>query len=584
MLCSNEQEILAARPCFLPNATLFKSQILMTVNDQHNSQQTFMSRSLKLDDRIANFLLGFDYIDYRIESFSDIVFPRLHNNNLNFSQEIKDRLLTLTKNHLEASNKQQGKLIYYFCGPSDSNKQSMAEGICYELGVPLVVSDIRTLISRELPFEEMIKLVYRETLLQPAAIYLKDFDCLLANEDQYYLYFKILVNIIDHFSWLTFLDGQINWNPLGLFHQNTFLKIEFSLSDYSVRSDIWKSVINGKYHFSDEIDIGKLADKFRFTPDQVKSALMEARNLALLNQPDDPKISSQELYQACRAQCKNKLIALANKIKPNYTWKDIILPKNILQQLHAICDQVNYKNKVYRDWGFDQKFSLGKGVSALFSGPSGTGKTMAAEILANDLQIDLYKIDLSRVVSKYIGETEKNLDKVFQEAENSSAILFFDEADALFGKRSEVRDAHDRYANIEIGYLLQKMEEYEGICILATNLKKNIDDAFLRRLHFIVELPLPDDRHRYQMWQQMFPEQTPLSKDIDYDFLSKRFKITGGNIKNIVVNSAFLAASNSGIVKMEHLIRATKMELDKIGRLSTEVDFGKYWKKVTMGA
>jgi SpoVK/Ycf46/Vps4 family AAA+-type ATPase len=180
------------------------------------------------------------------------------------------------------------------------------------------------------------------------------------------------------------------------------------------------------------------------------------------------------------------------------------------------------------------------------------------------------------VVSKYIGETEKNLSKIFHEAETGNAILFFDEADALFGKRSEVKDAHDRYANIETGYLLQKMEEYEGISILATNLKKNMDDAFMRRLHFLVEFPFPDETYRYRIWKQMFPQETPISQDIDFDFLSKKLKIAGGNIKNIAVNAAFLAAGNSGVVNMEDIIQATKQEYRKIGRPHVKSDFGKY--------
>ena len=203
-------------------------------------------------------------------------------------------------------------------------------------------------------------------------------------------------------------------------------------------------------------------------------------------------MTAADLHAACRLQSNRKLAALARKITPHYTWDDIVLPADRLRQLREICNQVKYRARVYDEWGFDRKLSLGKGLNVLFAGPSGTGKTMAAEIMAGELGLDLYKIDLSTVVSKYIGETEKNLARIFDEAETTNAILFFDEADALFGKRSEVRDAHDRYANIEISYLLQRMEEYDGIVILATNLRKNMDEAFVRRMHFTVEFPFPD--------------------------------------------------------------------------------------------
>ena len=209
----------------------------------------------------------------------------------------------------------------------------------------------------------------------------------------------------------------------------------------------------------------------------------------------------------------------------------------------------------------------------LFAGPSGTGKTMAAEIIAAELGLELYKIDLSTVVSKYIGETEKNLSRIFAEAETSNAILFFDEADALFGKRSEVKDSHDRYANIEIGYLLQRMEEYDGVVILATNLRKNMDEAFVRRLQFTVEFPFPNAEDRRRIWKGVWPAQTPCDPALDVDFLARRFEITGGSIRNIALAAAFLAAADGNVVTMEHLIHATQREYQKMGKVVTEGEF-----------
>jgi SpoVK/Ycf46/Vps4 family AAA+-type ATPase len=241
---------------------------------------------------------------------------------------------------------------------------------------------------------------------------------------------------------------------------------------------------------------------------------------------------------------------------------------------------VRYRMQVYGDWGFDQKLSLGKGLIALFTGPSGTGKTLSAEIMANELGLDLYKVDLSIVVSKYIGETEKNLSRVFQEAQDSNAILFFDEADALFGKRSEIKDAHDRYANIEINYLLQQVEEYEGAIILASNMKKNIDEAFLRRLHFAIEFPFPDESHRLRIWQGIFPAQAPLASELDLDFLSRKFKIAGGHIKNVALAAAFRAAEDGGVIRMEHLMLGLKREYQKLGKVCEKAEFEKYYDLV----
>jgi len=211
-------------------------------------------------------------------------------------------------------------------------------------------------------------------------------------------------------------------------------------------------------------------------------------------------------------------------------------------------------------------------VTMLFSGPPGTGKTMGAEVISRELGLDMYKIDLSTVVSKYIGETEKNLERIFKEAETSNAILFFDEADSLFGKRSEVRDSHDRYANIEIAYLLQRMEAYDGVTILATNLRANLDEAFTRRLQFAVDFPFPEEDYRLRIWQALFPPDVPRSPEIDFGLLAHRFRLAGGNIKNIIVSAAYLAASDGGLVRMRHLLHGTRRELRKMGKLVDEED------------
>jgi SpoVK/Ycf46/Vps4 family AAA+-type ATPase len=257
-------------------------------------------------------------------------------------------------------------------------------------------------------------------------------------------------------------------------------------------------------------------------------------------------------------------------MEPVYTWDDIVLPNDARDQLQEICQRVMYQEQVFFDWGFARMLSLGKGISALFSGPSGTGKTMAAEVIANELQLDLYRIDLSGVVSKYIGETEKNLDRIFRAAESANAILFFDEADALFGKRSTVRDSHDRYANIETSYLLQKMEQFEGIAILATNLRGNLDESFTRRLTFVVHFPFPDAAARREIWSRVWSPSAPLSPAACLDFLCDEFELSGGNIKNIALAAAFLAAADGGDITLRHLLRATKREYGKMGKALTD--------------
>lgn len=283
----------------------------------------------------------------------------------------------------------------------------------------------------------------------------------------------------------------------------------------------------------------------------------------------------QRVWQACLLKTMPSLDQLAQRIEPKATWDHLVLPQEALGLLHQIVDQVDQRGKVYNDWGFLAKMNRGLGLSVLFSGESGTGKTMAAEVIANALRLNLYRIDLSSVVSKYIGETEKNLRRLFDAAEDGGAVLFFDEADALFGKRSEVKDSHDRYANIEINYLLQRIEAYRGLAILATNMKSSLDQAFMRRLRFIVNFPFPGVTERSLMWKKVFPSGVPKADDLDFDRLA-RFNLTGGSIQNIALNAAFLAAAQANPeskVTMALIFDAIRSELRKLDKPVNETEF-----------
>ena len=285
-----------------------------------------------------------------------------------------------------------------------------------------------------------------------------------------------------------------------------------------------------------------------------------------------PSADVKGLWDAARAISRGRLDDLAQRIEPSAGWGDIVLPPAQMQALREIAVQVRHRTKVYETWGFARKGRRGLGISALFAGASGTGKTMAAEVLANDLQLDLYRIDLSQVVSKYIGETEKNLRRVFDAAEEGAAILLFDEADALFGKRSDVRDSHDRYANIEVSYLLQRMETYRGLAILTSNMKHALDPAFLRRIRFIVPFPFPDVTQRAEMWRTVFPSVMPTA-DLQIEKLA-RLTMPGGHIRNIAVNAAFLAADANEAVQMKHLLQATRTEYAKLDKPLSDAEVG----------
>lgn len=279
---------------------------------------------------------------------------------------------------------------------------------------------------------------------------------------------------------------------------------------------------------------------------------------------------SSNLWSICRAHARPRLDGLAQRLEPVALWEDLVLPDRQKLLLRQVALQVRQRAKVYEGWGFASKCARGLGISALFAGPSGTGKTMAGEVLANELNLDLYRIDLSQVVNKYIGETEKNLRRVFDAAEQGAAILLFDEADALFGKRSEVKDSHDRYANIEVSYLLQRMETYRGLAILTTNRKEALDAAFLRRIRFVVDFPFPEAAQRAEIWRRVFPRQTP-TEGLRIDRLA-RLNAAGGHIRNIALGAAFLAADAEEPVRMNHLLLAARYEFAKLEKPLTEAE------------
>ena len=568
LLSSSFEAKLASRQRFAPQAPLVKYGLLSLFDDPSQEQPPLLGKYLKVDERVVSYLFESDEMDARLLPYAQAVTSHAHIDDLLLPADLKRRLISLTRDPSQP-------LVFYFQGPYGVGKQTAAEALCQELGRRLLVVDGARLINaEELAFETAVRLILREALLQDAVLYWDGFDRLLSDER---LKWRIvLLRALEEQPGLAILAGDSPWEPADVFQARPFVRVEFPRPAYRERLSLWQVSLNGATPEDGEADLPALASKFRFSGGQIRDAAATARNLARWRDPDGGRVIMDDLHAACRLQSNRKLAELARKITPHYTWNAIVLPADRMQQLREIVNQVKYRARVYEEWGFDRKLALGKGLNVLFAGPSGTGKTMAADIMAGELGLDLYKIDLSTIVSKYIGETEKNLALIFQEAENSNAILFFDEADALFGKRSEVHDSHDRYANIEISYLLQRMEEYDGVVILATNLHKNIDDAFVRRMHFTVEFPFPDARQRRRIWESIWPDDTPRDPDLDLDFAARRFEIAGGNIRNIAVAAAFLAAADGGCIDMDHLLHATQREYQKMGKVIAEGEFRRY--------
>jgi DNA polymerase III delta prime subunit len=567
LLSSSIEEKISLRQQFTSNLPLVKHRLLNVLIDPSLLHQPLLSQFLQVDRRIVNYLLDSDDLDPKLIPYTELCIPQSTWSDLIIADEMKDRLCQLS----QLPTLKQTGFILYFQGNSGIGKRKTAEAICQQLKLRLLVVEGKLLSYRE-NIETIVHLLCREALLQNAALYWNNFDISIAEIK--HLFPDTLLKYFLLYPLPIFLAGAQDFKLTV--REKPCLSIRFTNPSAVERLQLWQKFRSDRFVQISDLELGELVSKFRLSGEQIQTAISTAHNLALWRNPDNPQVTLADCYTACRMQSNQQLTSLARKITPHYQWDDLVLAPEPLQQLRETCGYVKHRTLIYDRWGFDRKLALGKGLSILFSGASGTGKTMAADIMAGELGLELYKIDLSGVVSKYIGETEKNLAQIFIEAETSNAILFFDEADALFGKRSDVKDARDRYANIETSYLLQRMEEYKGIVILATNFRKNMDDAFVRRLHFIIDFPFPTERHRRQIWGKIFPTDTPLNTNLNLDVLANRFELSGGNIRNIALAAAFLAAEDEEIVEKIHLIRAIKRECQKMGRLMTDKDFEGY--------
>lgn len=570
LLCHSAEEKLHRLVHFYPHAPLVRNALVHLAQDPHQPDASFLAHAVRIDEQIVRLLLGQGGIDSRLDSWCDLFVPLEEQTALPLESDLVPVLTRLAKQSAS------GSFRAYFQGPAETEKLHAAEGLATSLSVRLLHARAARLVEKS-DFESLCRLLVRDARVNRAILYVSEIDDLGRAEDAWQR--QVLLEQLKQHSGITILAGRRRWEQQS-FDGLAVIPIEFEAPEYETREALWASHLARVGYQADAAALRMLAGRFRLTAGQITQAATsaslsarwraagassnETRQKQSENQLESPLL--QELAAAARSQCGHELSASACKIEPKYSWDDIVLPPDQMEQLREMCAQAEHRQTVYGEWGFDRKLSLGKGLNVLFCGPPGTGKTMAAEVIARELELDLYRIDLSQVVSKYIGETEKNLNRIFSAAADSNGILLFDEADALFGKRSEVRDSHDRYANIEIAYLLQKMEEYEGVSILATNLRQNLDDAFVRRLQFIVEFPFPDEEYRRRIWENVFPKETPLGPDVRFDLLAKDVRLAGGNIKNMALAAAFYAAAAGDSVHMSHLLQAAHREHQKLGR------------------
>lgn len=575
LLCPSQDERRVAHGVFSAQSPLFSYKLLQVSDAETDAAPFSLARTLRVDPRIVNYIFGISSIDDRLLSVARLITnspPRTTAAAVAMAKPV-DRMTAFIRHHLTSSEAPKS-LVFHLHGADMAAQHAAVESICRDLALPVVFVDIEKAMAAGPIASELAWLTGREAVLLPAAICVERSD-LWIDADRNFVQRERWFAAIRHFSQLTFFSGKSLWSPGKLREGLLYIEIAFPTPAVEVRKALWEEHL-AAHEIHACIDPGALASRFRFNAEQIGNALDTAETTAYWRDPAGATVTASDIAEACRAQVSLEFSGLAVKTETVHKWDDLVLPADHLRLLRELCNQARYRHIVYGDWGFARRLSLGKGLNALFTGPPGTGKTMAAEVIGAELQVDTYKIDLSQAVSKYIGETEKNLDHIFREAESGNAILFFDEADALFGKRSEVKDAHDRYANIEIGYLLQRMEQHEGIVILATNLRNNLDDAFSRRMHFVVDFPFPNEEHRARLWEGLFPAEVPMDEQIDFHFLARQFKVAGGNIRNIGLCATFLAAAEGTGLAMRHLILATRREYKKLGWPCTKNEFCDY--------
>ncbi|MGB5712369.1 MAG: ATP-binding protein [Waterburya sp.] len=518
---------------------------------------------LRIDERVLHYLTGGQDLDRRLVGLVRSV--PVAGELVPSHQILAERLAANW-----SGQPNQRLTVIQLCGTDKESQRAIALAACSLLGLKLQAMSARLLPTEARELEAFMRLWEREAALSNSVLLLY---CQELNTSD-----AARQDAIQRFIEGLRVGLIVSSRERRTWGENSLLTLDVHPPTTQEQYELWHRGLDKV--MSSNGNLSALVGQYNFNSSTIQVVCAEALGMERWGDEEtgrqgDGKTGEQVsvsnlVWDLCRSQSCPRLEDLAQRIEPAATWDDLVLPPMQQQVLQEIAVHVRQRLTVYETWGFASKGARGLGISALFAGLSGTGKTMAAEVLANELRLELYRIDLSSVVSKYIGETEKNLRRVFDAAEQGGAILLFDEADALFGKRSEVKDSHDRYANIEVSYLLQRMEAYRGLAILTTNLKNALDTAFMRRLRFIVQFPFPDVAQRTEIWRRIFPADTP-TEGLDVEKLA-RLNIAGGNIRNIALYAAFLAAEAKESVKMKHLLRAAQVEFVKFEKSLTEAE------------
>ncbi|MEP6832321.1 MAG: ATP-binding protein [Gemmatimonas sp.] len=528
-------------------------------------------------EAVAHFLVGVRANGGRPSAALAITWPSLAWNDTGIEATTQSELKHIAKLRRES--------IVMLEGHPGCGRDRAAEAVAKDLGAPLITIDLRLeRVSTDM-FPGLMRNALLLQRLHTAVIHIASGDELIDRDGPFAADLRGVFRLLAKRTRvvLVSVSPEARWREA--FGGTRSVVVTFAPLSARERLRVWQE-LRGDVSEDEATALVDIANRFAFTRGQIERASDAANDHATLRPMLASRSSVNALFESVRAESRRGLSAigaLATRTTTTATWSDLVLPEHTKGELLELASAIRFRGRVYDEWEMASRNSNARGVRALFSGASGTGKTTSAAIIASsELSVDLYTIDLSAVTSKYIGETEKNLDRIFRAARDSSAILFFDEADALFGKRSEVKDAHDRYSNIEVAYLLQKIDQHDGTVLLATNLASNLDQGFSRRMHYTIEFPLPNAADRERIWRGMFPNAAPQADGIDFAFLARQFNIAGGDIRNVALSAAFTAAAANRAIEMKDLVRAMARQLTKQGRTASVVEFREYFEMVNL--
>jgi SpoVK/Ycf46/Vps4 family AAA+-type ATPase len=567
LLCPTLEARFAARARFGAEAPLRQRGLLLVTTEPQDGPRPLLAASLKVDDRVVDWLHGSAELEARLARHARRQLPRASLDDLLVDAGSRRRVRRLADDM-----KGVAAPLVYLHGPRGAGQRAAAEALARELGRRLLVVDGTSFDAGDAggTAEAVVEAAAREAELESDILYVDGADIVLSGAR--HAARSALVRALASARVPVVLSGETSWGTWDArdandaFGARAPVTVLLRLPDSATQVRLWRRALATARRGRD-VDVEALVARFQLSGDQIDEAVAAARARARFEGGVAAPVTMTHLAEACRERSGHRLGELAHKVPAGPSWDDLVLPDDHLRRLREISAHERHRALVLERWGFARKLPGGKGLGVLFAGPPGTGKTLAASVIAAELGLDLYRIDLSSIVSKWLGETEKHLARVFDEAERGRVALLFDEADALFGKRSDVRDAHDRYANVETSYLLQRLEAHEGVVILASNFRRNIDEAFVRRLRFIVEFPLPDERERLRIWERMIPPETPRAPDVDLGVLARRFELAGAHIRNVALAAAFLAAADEQPLGQGHLLQAARREHQKLGKI-----------------